>query len=86
MGVQLSIDSEEIVQMESRLAERADESVPEAAGAASRERLSRQTEACDASRLKAKLQALAGEIKAHMIEPASPDHGWLYNDKPGRPR
>jgi antitoxin VapB len=33
-----------------------------------------------------RVTALAKEIRAHMSEPVSSDHGWLYDDETGLPK
>lgn len=82
MGVELRIASEEAVRLANELAGLKNESVETAILAALRERLARERER------KAKLdriKALAEELRAHMTEPVSSDHSWLY-DENGLPK
>jgi antitoxin VapB len=85
LGDQLSIKSEDACRLASELAEVTGESITTAVTEALRERLARQMQLRKTSELKARLLALTDEIRAHMQEPVSSDHCWLY-DEHGFPR
>ena len=86
MGNQLSSESDEAFRMASRLAELTGESLAEAVTEAIRERLDRRSRTGDPAALKERLQALAADIQAHMQQPTTSDHGWLYDAASGLPR
>ena len=85
MGAQLNIKSEDAYRLASELAELTGKALTAAVTAALRERLERERRARDQAVLKQRLTALAAEIRAHMREPVTSDHGWLY-DENGLPK
>jgi antitoxin VapB len=85
MGAQLNIKSDDAYRLAADLAALTGESLTAAVTAALRERLERARRGRDLDERKRRLRALAAEIRAHMSEPVSSDHGWLY-DENGLPR
>ncbi len=85
MGAQLNIKSEDAYRLATDLAALTGESLTAAVTAALRERLERERRGRDLATRRRRLVELAGEIRAHMREPVSSDHGWLY-DENGLPR
>lgn len=77
MDTALRIESEEASTLACELAELTGESVEAAVTGAIRQRL--EYERQKAAKLK-HLRELAAEIRAHMREPVSSDHSWLYNE------
>lgn len=82
MEAELNIQSEEVCRMASELAEFTGESVETAVATAIRQCLERERD--KAAKLR-RLRELAAEIRAHMQEPVSSDHSWLY-DEDGLPK
>lgn len=82
METELKIESDEASALASELAELTGESVSAAVTTAVRERLKRERE--KATKLQ-RIRELAIEIRAHMREPVSSDHSWLY-DEDGLPK
>lgn len=85
MSTQLNIKSDDAYRLASELASLTGESLTAAVTTALRERLERQRRARDKAALRERLVELATEIRAHMREPVSSDHSWLY-DENGLPR
>jgi antitoxin VapB len=80
MGMQLNIKSDDAYALASELAALTGESLTTAVTEAIRQRLDRER----ASRAKEdkvkRMLALATEMRAHIREPASSDHSWLYGE------
>ena len=85
VGAQLNIKSEDAHRLASELAALTGESLTAAVTAALRERLERERRERDIETRRRRLTELATEIRAHMREPVSSDHSWLY-DENGLPR
>lgn len=82
METVLKIDSAEARTLAGELAQLTGETVETAVTGAIRQRLERERE--KAAKLK-HLRELAAEIRAHIREPGSSDHSWLY-DENGLPK
>lgn len=82
MDAELRIRSDEAVTLAGELAALTGESVETAVTGAIRQRLERERE--KAAKFN-RLMELAAEIRAHMREPVSSDHSWLY-DENGAPK
>ncbi len=82
MDAELVIHSDEAVRLATELAELKGGTVKTAVLAAIRERLQRERELKERMD---RLMTLAREIRAHMREPVSSDHNWLY-DENGLPK
>jgi antitoxin VapB len=82
MGMQLNIKSDDAYAMASELATLTGESLTTAVTEAIRQRLER--ERAKAAKMR-KILVLAAEIRAHIREPVSSDHSWLY-DEDGLPK
>jgi antitoxin VapB len=80
MGTQLNIKSDDAYRLASELAELTGENLTAAVTAALRERLERERKARDIDAKVDRMMARAREIRAHMQEPVSSDHSWLYDD------
>jgi hypothetical protein len=80
MGITLNIDSDVACLMASRLSALTGERLTRAVTEVIRERLDRRTLQSGTFGVKERLKALAAEIAAHLQEPASSDHSWLYDD------
>ena len=85
MGAQLNIKGEDAYRLASELAALTGESLTAAVTVALRERLERERRERDIETRRRRLTELATEIRAHMREPVSSDHSWLY-DENGLPR
>lgn len=85
MGAQLNIKSDDAYRLASDLAALTGESLTAAVTVALRERLERERRERDIETRRRRLTELATEIRAHMREPVSSDHSWLY-DENGLPR
>ncbi len=82
METELRIRNEEASMLAGELAQLTGESVDEAVTHAIRQRLERERERT--ARFN-RIMELAAEIRAHMWEPVSSDHSWLY-DENGLPK
>ncbi len=80
MGTQLNIKSDDAYRLASELAELTGENLTIAVTEALRERLERQRKARDIEAKVERMMAAAREIRAHMREPVSSDHSFLYDD------
>lgn len=80
MGSQLNIKSEEAYAMASELAGLTGESMTAAVVEAVRLRLEQERRARDKAVRAARMLEDAAQIRAHMREPVSSDHSWLYGD------
>ena len=85
MGTQLNVKSEDAYRLASELAELTGENLTAAVTAALRERLDRERKSRDIDAKVDRMMAMAREIRAHMREPVSSDHSWLY-DENGLPK
>lgn len=77
MDPELKIKGEEARAMADELARLTGESLEDAVTTAIRQRLEREREAAEKSK---HLRELAAEIRAHIREPVSSDHSWLYGE------
>ena len=80
MGTQLNIKSDDAYRLASELAELTGENLTIAVTEALRERLERQRKARDIEAKVDRMMTAAREIRAHMREPVSSDHSFLYDD------
>jgi antitoxin VapB len=80
MGTQLNIKSDDAYELATRLAELTGESLTTAVTAAIRERLDREQRKRDVEAKVARMLAAGREIRAHMKEPVSSDHSFLYGE------
>jgi len=76
MGAELRIENEELVKQAEELAALRRMSVPDAVAAAVRSELEHERAVRATVE---KIEALGREIRAHMTEPVSSDHSWLYD-------
>ncbi len=77
MGAELRIESEEVVRLAEELAALRHMSVPDAVADALRKQVDRER---DVRERVDRMLALGREIRAHMTEPVSSDHSWLYDE------
>jgi antitoxin VapB len=77
MDAELRIDSEETIRVATELANLKGESLEVAVLVSLQERLQREREIKDKVD---RVMALAREVRAHMREPVSSDHNWLYDE------
>ena len=80
MGTQLNIKSDDAYRLASELAELTGENLTTAVTEALRERLERARKAQDIEAKVERMMTAAREIRAHMREPVSSDHSFLYDD------
>ena len=80
MGSQLNIKSDEAYALVAELAELTGESMTVAVIGAVRQRLDQERRARDKALRAARMLEDAAQIRAHMREPVSSDHSWLYGD------
>jgi antitoxin VapB len=86
MGQQLNIKSDDAYALATRLSELTGESLTSVVTTALRERLEREEKLRDRAARKARIMAIAAEIREHMDKPLpSSDHSWLY-DENGLPK
>jgi antitoxin VapB len=83
MDLELRINSDETLRAVSELATLKGESLETAVLIAVQERLRREREKKEKVD---RIMAVAREIRAHMREPVSSDHSWLYDDETGLPK
>jgi antitoxin VapB len=86
MGAQLNIKSEDAYRLASRLSELTGESLTTVVTRALRSELEREQRQRDKAALKARLLAIADDIKANMPDDVTSDHNWLYDDETGLPK
>jgi antitoxin VapB len=80
MGTQLNIKSEDAYRLASRLAEMTGESLTTAVTNALRSELKRRESERDIDAEVERMLAMGREIRSHMTEPVSSDHGDLYDE------
>ena len=80
MGSQLNIKSDEAYALVAELTELTGESMTVAVIGAARQRLDRERRARDKATRAARMLEDAAQIRAHMREPVSSDHSWLYGE------
>lgn len=85
MTAQLNIKSEEAYRLATRLSELTGDSLTAAVTRALRAELARAEQTRTHAARKARLQALAAEIRANMQRGTSSDHDWLYDPQTGLP-
>jgi len=83
MDLELRINSDETLRAVSDLANLKGESLENAVLIAVQERLRREREKKEKVD---RMMATTREIRAHMREPVSSDHSWLYDDGTGLPK
>ena len=83
MDLELRINSDEALRAVSELANLKGESPETAMLIAVQERLRREREKKEKVD---RIMAIARDIRAHMREPVSSDHSWLYDDETGLPK
>jgi antitoxin VapB len=83
MDLELRINSDEALRAVSELANLKGESLETAMLIAVQERLRREREKKEKVD---RIMAIARDIRAHMREPVSSDHSWLYDDETGLPK
>jgi antitoxin VapB len=86
MGTQLNIKSEDAYRLASRLSELTGESLTTVVTKALRTELHREEKLRDKAALKARLLAIAAQIKANMPDDVTSDHDWLYDEETGLPK
>jgi antitoxin VapB len=86
MGAQLNIKSEDAYRLASRLSELTGESLTTVVTRALRSELEREERQRDKAALKARLLAIAANIKANMPDDVTSDHDWLYDAETGLPK
>lgn len=85
MTAQLNIKSEEAWGLAYRLSELTGESLPTVVTWALRDEFAREEQVCTGAVRKARLQELAGEIRANVPPAISANHDWLYDETTGLP-
>ena len=86
MSTQLSIKSEDAYQLASPLSELTGESLATVVTKALRTELQCEQRLRDKLARKARLPALAAEIRAEMPTGVTSDHSWLYDDETELPK
>jgi antitoxin VapB len=86
VGTQLNIKSEDAYRLASRLSELTGESLTTVVTKALQAELDREEKIRDKTALKAKLLAIAADIKANMPNDVTSDHDWLYDEQTGLPK
>ena len=80
MGMQLNLKSDDAYALASELATLTGECLTTAVTEAIRQRLERERASRAKEERVRRMLALAAEIRAHMQEPVSSDHSWLYGE------
>jgi antitoxin VapB len=86
MGTQLNIKSDDAYRLASRLSELTGESLTTVVTRALQTELDREERLRDKAALKARLLAIAAQIKANMPDDVTSDHDWLYDEETGLPK
>jgi antitoxin VapB len=86
MGMQLNIKNEDAYRLASRLSELTGDSLTTVVTRALRAELAREENMRDRDALKARLRAIAQEIRAGLPADITSNHDFLYDDATGLPK